>query len=322
MRSGNSRLVPARSSSIVPIAGPSAARARATVTTALLALFLAPATVTDAVAAVAVESAMATRAEVVSASTVVRPLASAPTSADALERSGHPARVAPWLENEGWIVEALQSGTIVHLKPIGSGITNPYKAEIEFADQRFHAVWKPIPPGGTPVNESFDAEVAAYRLSRELGVNMVPPTVKRKIGRRSGSLQLWVTGHQSGEALYKQHRAQILKPEQLELMRFFDALVDNTDRHANNFLVDETGNIVLIDHSRSMNYDNWGPQRKGPMPVTFRADVVNRLRSLSVERLHALIGDLFGRGDVRALHRSAQRLLTHVEETLRQAGST
>jgi hypothetical protein len=55
------------------------------------------------------------------------------------------------------------------------------------------ALRKHLPPGRkSGFWESYKSEIAAYRLDRVRGLDMVPPTVERSVEGESGSLQLWV----------------------------------------------------------------------------------------------------------------------------------
>ena len=42
--------------------------------------------------------------------------------------------------------------------------------------------------------EAYKSEIAAYELDRLLGLDMVPPTVERRVGGDLASVQLWVEG--------------------------------------------------------------------------------------------------------------------------------
>ena len=42
--------------------------------------------------------------------------------------------------------------------------------------------------------EAYKSEIAAYQLDRLLGLDMVPPTVERRVGSDLASVQLWVEG--------------------------------------------------------------------------------------------------------------------------------
>lgn len=233
-----------------------------------------------------------------------------------LEQSIDPLRsgyVAPWKAQEAWYLKALSEGVVLRTERIGHGITNPFKAEIEFDEHRVYAVWKPIIEANFEERETYEAEIAAYRLSRQLGLDMVPPTVERKIGRRWGSLQLWVDNHRMFSDVMGERPDGYMGSDQFQLMRFFDALIDNPDRNAGNYLVDAAWQIVLIDHSRAMDFAARGPKRDAPMPHRFERNVVDRLRGLDFATANELLGDLYTKGEVKRLVGSANRLLDFID---------
>lgn len=250
--------------------------------------------------------------------------ASATQVAWELEQSIDPLRsgyVAPWKAQEAWYLAALREGVILRTERIGHGITNPFKAEIEYDEHRIYAVWKPIIEANFEERETYEAEVAAYRLSQQLGLDMVPPTVERKIGRRWGSLQLWVDNHRMFSDVMDERPDGYMGSDQFQLMRFFDALIDNPDRNAGNYLVDSAWQIVLIDHSRAMDFAAHGPKRDAPMPHRFERSVVNRLRALDVATLDELLGDLYTRGEIKRLAGSANKLVNFIDREVELHGS-
>ena len=250
--------------------------------------------------------------------------AAATTVAWELEQTVDPLRsgyVAPWKAQEAWYLEALREGVVLRTERIGHGITNPFKAEIEYDEHRVYAVWKPIVEANFEERETYEAEIAAYRLSRELGLDMVPPTVERKIGRRWGSLQLWVDNHRMFSDVMKNRPAGYMGSDQFQMMRFFDALIDNPDRNAGNYLVDPAWQIVLIDHSRAMDFAARGPKREAPMPHRFESTVVHRLRSLDFVAFDELLGDLYTKGELKRLAGSANKLLDFIDQEVELHGS-
>ena len=101
--------------------------------------------------------------------------------------------------------------------------------------------------------DSYLSEMAAYELSRILGLDFVPPVVKRKV-KKMGSLQLWIEGATT-EA--DRLRGDIEPPdavrfqEQIDVLRVFDNLIANTDRNPGNIIIDSDWRVWFIDHTRS-----------------------------------------------------------------------
>jgi hypothetical protein len=100
--------------------------------------------------------------------------------------------------------------------------------------------------------EAYKSEIAAYKMDRILGLDMVPPTIERRVGSDLASLQLWVEGCTH---LEKRDQSSCPRPivwaKQVCRQRTFDNLIANVDRNAGNLLVDDDWNLVLIDHSRA-----------------------------------------------------------------------
>jgi hypothetical protein len=232
------------------------------------------------------------------------------------------ARQAPWIGQEVEIEAFLETAEVVSRERLGSGITRPFRVVLERDGLRRRAIWKPIQRASFAEGlESYQSEIAAYRLSRHLGLDMVPPTVERRIGNRYGSLQLWVDGYLPFAKLDPAQPPSIAEwSRQMARMSFFDALIDNPDRHGANFLVDERWQVVLVDHSRTLNFDRRGPLRTEPPPTRFELTLVERARELDVAVLRSLIGDLLSGSELRALLHRRDELLDRVAEITAQRG--
>jgi hypothetical protein len=97
------------------------------------------------------------------------------------------------------------------------------------------AIWKRPTSLGAELYDKWQCEIAAYRLAKFLGLNMVPPTVERRYRLDSGSLQLWVSVPLSEQQKAKENIAVPEdKLDHYEKMRSFerafDSLIANSDR--------------------------------------------------------------------------------------------
>lgn len=161
--------------------------------------------------------------------------------------------------------EFLRGAKVVRSKGTSKGITGVLHAWMR-SDNREHEAalsfideFKPRfeTPMGTEINfrDSWKFNVAAYKLDRLLGLNMVPTTVMRQSGGRTGSACWWVENVQFDEG--DRIKKKIGPPDldqwnrQMWIVRVFDQLIHNMDRNLGNLLVDKDWRIWMIDHSRA-----------------------------------------------------------------------
>ena len=112
-------------------------------------------------------------------------------------------------------------------------------------------------------HDSYIYECAAYKLSRLLDIDNVPPCVLRTIDGQKGSLQLWI--EQATTEFQNRYdvdgpRASERWPSVFDTMHVFDALIDNFDRHPGNVLVDSRDRVWFIDHTRSFRLYTAAPK--------------------------------------------------------------
>jgi hypothetical protein len=194
--------------------------------------------------------------------------------------------------------EFLVSAEIVEEKQIGSGVeTAPWRLSLEKDGIKRGALWKN--PEGTVsgYEESWKWEIAAYRLDKYLGLNMVPPTVERGFRGKRGSCQLWVTVEMD---LRKKAREKIETPSDkvyswnnaIYLTRAFDNLIANKDRHQGSILVTKDWRLILIDHSRS-----FGTSKKFTTELIYSgekndSEIMRRLPRALIEKLKVMNSEL------------------------------
>jgi len=158
-----------------------------------------------------------------------------------------------WLGRYAEFEEYLKAAPIETIGDIPIGVTKPKRAFFIKGGIAGSAALKYLPTGlKSGYWEAYKSEIAAYKLDRILGLDMVPPTVERRVGSDLASLQLWVEGCTH---LAKRDQSQCPRPivwaKQVCRQRAFDNLIANIDRNAGNLLVDDDWNLVLIDHSRA-----------------------------------------------------------------------
>jgi hypothetical protein len=141
------------------------------------------------------------------------------------------AKLIPWGSNYSFAVALTDANGIEQL-----AIYKPRSGEAPLHDFR----------GGT----LFRREVAAYRLSRRLDWNLVPPTVIRHGPHGTGSLQLYVQPASEVDDPHEFWGDLCLENERIVL---FDHIANNADRKLSHCLLDAGGQRWGIDHGLTFN---------------------------------------------------------------------
>jgi uncharacterized repeat protein (TIGR03843 family) len=147
------------------------------------------------------------------------------------------------------ILAALREGEITLQGQFVRGSNYTFLAQVQAGELMLQVVYKPSrgeqPLWDFPRATLGKREAAAYLVSQALGWGMVPPTVfRRKAPLGRGSLQAFVPHTPN-------HHYFTFTPAEKERLRpaaVFDVLVNNADRKGGHILLDDHGEILLIDH--------------------------------------------------------------------------
>jgi hypothetical protein len=152
--------------------------------------------------------------------------------------------------------EFLLTAEIVKSELVGEGVTAPYRLYIKKGDVEKKAAWKN--PSGMMGGflEGWQYEIAAYRLDKLIGLDMVPVTVEREFKGKKGALSLWADNKYSllkmtdlGEKFPESALKQT--EDRKYIARLWDCLIANDDRTMQNVLYTDDWRTILIDHSRA-----------------------------------------------------------------------
>jgi len=218
-----------------------------------------------------------------------------------------------WVGHTQEYEELLETAKIVSIKELGRGANKPKRVTLKKGDHTLRALWKPIHRGPKESGwESYETEVAAYRVDRMLGLDMVPPTVVREIDGRRGSLQLWVDGCRLYEDVDEDDPETAAWREQMSRMLVFDALIGN-DRGPRNFMVDDVWNVVLIDHSQAFLSSHYIRDHVDHLPRRFDRKQIERISEWNLEHLTFRFGRLLLTPQINAIIIRRDAILRHVD---------
>ncbi len=216
-------------------------------------------------------------------------------------------------------------------------VTHPWIVNLEKDGLAHRAVWKDAEGRMSGWLENWRWEIAAYRMDKLLGLNMISPTVERRLHGKRGSIQLWADSEMS---LKTKNQKKIPVPPGLTtvlynraiyLHRAFDNLIANEDRHANNVLITKDWRIVLIDHSRSFRTSgNFVKQliytekhREGPKPMSaLPAPFWEKIQGLTFEGVREAVGEYLTDEEIKAVLLRRDLIVKEINRLIEKDGKS
>jgi hypothetical protein len=217
---------------------------------------------------------------------------------------------------ETWLAQA----EIVGVEGLDTGITKPQRVTLRKDGIELRAVFKQlstdfgIQDRTRAMNESdrYQYEMAAYKLDRLIGLDMVPVTVLRSIKGKQGALQFWIEGALSVREILQQKLQKAGWCEsgpQYNLMNVFDLLIHNADRNQQNALWTRDWTLVLIDHTRAFAALTGNPTLLYRGGAYVPPALAKRLESLDQETLTKTLGPYLQQRQISAILKRRDLLL-------------
>jgi hypothetical protein len=226
----------------------------------------------------------------------------------------------------------MRTARVASMKTVGKGITLPRRALLEKDGVRMHAMFRDVSEekdrfvgaaGTTELffRDSYLFEMAAFELSRLLGIDFVPPTILRRISGQDGSLQVWVENAlDEGGRLQKKVNPPDVENwrKDLDMMRVWDALIYNMDRNMGNILYGPDWKFWSIDHTRSFRRHD---TLKDPHLVK-RCDRVfwERLRTVDDATITARLKPYLQRYEIEGLLKRRKALVALIQKLIDERG--
>ena len=197
----------------------------------------------------------------------------------------------------------MRTAPVTNVEDIGTGITKPWRVTQERDGVVNDAVFKyeDTNPGMQDAktyvarrfnnSDRYQYDVAAYKLDRMLGWEMVPTAVIGTVNGKEGALSDWVTG-----AINERDRVEQDLPflgfckqwEQYRLRFVFDILIYNEDRNLTNVLWTKDDFMMkFIDHSLAFRTTEKRPKQYRKVDVEVSDLLASRLKLLNKAELEA-----------------------------------
>jgi hypothetical protein len=164
-----------------------------------------------------------------------------------------------------------------------------------------------------PRKKGFVPELAAYRLDRMLGLDMVPVTVRREISGQQGTLQFVPAATLSERervADGKGSGAPCSLGRQRSAMYVYDALIHNPVRTPLSMLYSpDNWQLMLVNHENSFSTKKDRPAYLKNVALTLGDQWRTALLEIDDERLRAELGDVLDKGRLKALAKRRDALI-------------
>jgi len=233
----------------------------------------------------------------------------------------------------------MSTAEIVKFEDEGEGVTRPIKLYLKKGDVEAKGIWKNVNEHvRSDFLDSWKHEVAAYRMDKLLGLNMVPPVVEKEFKGKLGSLSYFVTNKFSLLKMMEQNIAiPAAATDQTSRMKYvtraFDCLIANDDRTQQNILYTEDWRTILIDHSRAFRadkehverliYGKNGLKTAAGRPMLFRQlprTFVQAVAALDLAGVRNAVGTYLSDDEIKAILARQKLLLAEVNALVKENG--
>lgn len=238
-------------------------------------------------------------------------------------------------EMDAEIESCLTSGTILKGAEELTGVTRPLKVEVECDGTKQEAIFKSLDEkrmgatklagGKTEFNftDSFRYERAAYVLDRQLGLDMVPVAVLQRRKGIDGVLVGFIpdTVHENQVSTPFRGPQMAALTRQKSRMQLFDSLIYNTDRRAENMLIDEsTGKLYLIDHSRAFRETEELQDIFAQGRVWLSREIYDNLVALNEADLAELLDGVISKAQLKAILVRRDLIVAKIDQDRQEYG--
>ena len=235
-----------------------------------------------------------------------------------------------WTNQQRWTF--LKKAKIVDSKPIGKGVTHPWRLTLSDGTVRHDAAFQSVEMKKTHANlgdrteinfqDSYRFNVAAYELAVLLGFpDMIPVTVERRWRGKPGALTWWVNarGDENERVEKKENPPDVSAwSDEMHRVRVFTALVEDTDRHGGNLLIMPDWKIVMIDFTRAFRR-NEKLIREESLRRCDR-NFLDALQSLDHDALEETLKPYLAPAQRKAIWKRRSLLIEHFRKLVHQNG--
>ncbi|WP_251359268.1 metallophosphoesterase [Kangiella sp. TOML190] len=222
-----------------------------------------------------------------------------------------------------------QKAKVVEEKTLGDFYTRPLRLTFELDGKQRRAIFKYLDTDPKLEDkrwkrignyaDRFVYDIAAYKLDRLLGLNMVPFTMEYRYKNMKGILQYWIEDSVSKSELIQEKRKLsgfCSQKSSRDIMQIFDWLIHNEDRNTGNELYTEkNAQLWLIDHTRAFRVKNalfQNERFKPPTKISFSFQ--KALQALNREELNKALGDYLQSQQINSILKRRDNIIEYFDK--------
>ncbi len=250
------------------------------------------------------------------------------------------ASTARWLDPEGKplpftsdeeVMEFMRTAKVVSVREIGKGITKPevvvlekegiqMRAQFQSHDEK-KAIMRLRSRTELGFRDTYLFNIAAYELGRMLGLDNIPPSIRRKVKGKWGALTVWL--EKTMDDKYRQAQ-KIVAPEllrwnrQMYRMWLFDELIANIDRTQENIMIDEGWNVWMIDHTRAFRRKN--KLMKPERILQFDRTLWAKILALDEKEVKTRLKKWLSGSEIKAIFKRRDELAKYIQKLVDERG--
>ena len=228
----------------------------------------------------------------------------------------------------------LMTADVVDAERVGNGSTLPWRLTLSDGTTTHDALFQSVNDrravgrlanGQVVLNfaDSFEFNIAAYRLAKLVGLgHMIPVTVRRQWRAEEGSLTWWVDNVMLDE---RERLDQEIEPPNRGMwqaqwfnMRLFAQLVDDTDRNQGNVLYTDRWRLWMIDFTRAFTIS--ADDRTVDHLVRVDRTLFQRVKALDADVVREELAPNLTSRETEALLKRCELIIQHVERQIAEHG--
>jgi hypothetical protein len=171
--------------------------------------------------------------------------------------------------------------------------------------------------------DTYRYNIAAYRLARLIGIDAVPMSVERQVDGRRAAVTWWLDNVMMDE---KERIAKNLPgpdslrtSRQVQVMRIFDELIQNSDRNQGNIVWTSDWTLWMIDHTRAFRTRK--ELLRPDQLQNCERGLLERLRGLTLEAVREAAGRNLTRAEAEAVIARRDLIVQRYERLIAERGA-